>query len=341
MNQLYIISIDYQNFTNEERVQLKLESGVWDELKSYLQGLSSIKGFVRLNTCNRVELFFESTDSYHTQILEYWKGVSIVKNPYERIKIYSGYEECIEHILQLSLGLKSAILGDDQIIQQLKLAFEDARMNDHLSTMLERAYQIMMRCHKRVCNSTDYKSSTVSLAFCTLKKIMSILNGMHSDKTVLIVGAGGMAQQIVKYVEKFDFRSVNLTNRTLRNAEAVCKGKNINVIPFDDLGQTGYDVIINCIDNGCQIISSLPSPDVYVDLSVGFNSKQKSECEVISLHDMLDQLAYHSKNKKKAITQVSEITDEFVSLYSNWVKSWMERRKVFELSKRLTRESAA
>jgi len=180
MRQLFIISANHLSTSAQERLLLKLSDTQWDQLSTHmLQGLQ-VSGYVHLQTCNRIEIIYEHHTDVSDDIIGTWLSLIDHKEIAEQhFDVCSGTDDCINYLLRLSLGFQSAIYGDDQILQQLKTAFEAARSDQRLSSLLERSYQSMMRTHKQVCRETDYKSQTVSLAYQALKAEIINSNQSH------------------------------------------------------------------------------------------------------------------------------------------------------------------
>lgn len=326
--QLYIISLAHDQYETDERVAMQLSGDMWTAMSAHLQYVLGVRGYVHLSTCNRLELYYEHTSDLSDDILVKWSAIAGVNIDTSRATIITDTAGAIDHILDLSLGFKSAVFGDDQIITQLKTSFESARVAGHLSTLLERAYQSMMRCHKRVCNTTEYRTSTVSLAYCTLKRISTSLDSTPNEqKKVLILGAGGMALQVVKYVERFKFGHVDIANRTKSKAERITQGRKISVVDYHGVTQSEYDIIISCTDHGIMQATQMKRPRIYADLSIRSKKDMLDDTTVITLHQMLDELAYHSRNREKATSVVSAIVKHQKSQYLQWVEGWLARQQ--------------
>ena len=328
MRSIQVISANHQTHNSEERIGLDLNEEGWEQLFAFMQYNLGIKGHAILRTCNRVEVYFEASVDISSAIIAKWISLADKQSnsSESRFQNFIGYKDSIEHLLQLSVGFKSAIYGDDQILSQLKKAFEEARKNGNMSTLLERAYQSIMRFHKQICRETNFKSQTVSLAYQALKsaKYRFGLDNLK-NKNVLIIGAGDMAAQVVKYLPKFNFRSVSITNRTQSTADQLVRNTSIEVVPYQDVNPKIYDMIISCSDHGFELIKDWSSVEYYIDLSL--HSAQLPDLKVshILLNQLQEVINEQNKARMQSVDQVHFFLREKVDEYVNWCVQWSDR----------------
>jgi glutamyl-tRNA reductase len=330
MRKLQLLSIDHTSHSATERQAYALNPEEYDELSSYINHVLGVNGHVYLSTCNRIEIYYDAEEDHRDLIIKKWQSLSKTSdiNFQKPISSYLGSDVCINHILQLSIGAKSAILGDDQILCQLKKAFESARTNGSMSTLLERAYQTLMRFHKRVCRDTVYRKVTVSLAYHSLKSIyQNISKNELKTKSVLIIGAGDMAAQIVKYLPKFQFESVSITNRTELKARRLINGKNINFLDYSSVDANEYDIIISCTDQGYGMIMNPSKLDFYIDLSLASSNIENLSCPGILLEELQNYITAQSTARLESLSEVSLIMAKYKEDYLAWLKHWSSRRE--------------
>ncbi|MFT4535838.1 MAG: glutamyl-tRNA reductase [Saprospiraceae bacterium] len=330
MRKLQILSIDHKSNSSKERQAFELTSDLSVALSSYIKYVLDVHGYVYLSTCNRIEIYYDAEEDLRELIIKKWKYLAQINNEtmQKSITSYLGSKGCINHILQLCIGTKSAILGDDQILSQLKKAFELARTNGTMSTLLERAYQTVMRFHKQVCRDTEYRNITVSLAYHSLKSIYQhIPKNELLSKSVLIIGAGDMAAQVVKYLPKFRFGSVSITNRTKDKVQNLVKGKTIRFVNYDYMDANEYDIIISCIDQGYGLIRNISTLEFYIDLSLTSSQIENLTCPGILLEELQTYITAQSTARLSSLNEVSLIMRKHEQEYINWLDQWWSRRK--------------
>lgn len=328
MRDIQIISVNHKTHNSDDRIFLNLEDENWKRLFSFLNFKLGVDGYVLLQTCNRLELFYESHENQSQAIIEKWLSLTSDSKRVDvaSFQVFSGYHDCINHLLNLSVGFKSAIYGDDQILSQLKKAFEIARSSNSMSTLLERAYQSIMRFHKQVCRETDFKSHTVSLAYQALKSAKTMFSAERlQQKKVLIIGAGDMAAQVVKYSAKFRFGSISITNRTASKAIHLVRNTNIEVVPYETLDTSNYDLIISCTDQGFHLISDWSKVEYYIDLSLYSSQIGQINAPYILLNELQELINVQNLARMESVDKVNSILKTKTSEYTIWCKGWIER----------------
>jgi len=328
MRNIQVISINHQMLNSEERIALNLKNEGWKQLFAYLTYNLGVDGYVLLQTCNRIELYYESEIELREEIIGKWLSLLDEKLNLNKgsFQTFSGSQECIEHFLQLSAGFKSAIYGDDQILSQLKKAFEEARQNKSMSTLLERAYQAIMRFHKQICRKTDFKSQTVSLAYQALKSARHRFGSEKlKGKKVLIIGAGDMAAQVVKYLPKFNFGNVSITNRTKSKADTLVANTSLIVVPYEAVDIQQYDLIISCTDQGSCLIDDWTSIEYYIDLSLHSSKLSNISVSHILLSQLQEIINVQNAERMKSVDKVHLILSDKANDYVNWCHEWRNR----------------
>ena len=125
----------------------------------------------------------------------------------------------MNHLLHVSNGLRSALIGDKQIITQVKAAYQHSLEQKNQGSLLERAFQAVFRSHKRIAIESLYQRGSTSTAYSSLKMVNEYFGKEEAkDLSILIVGAGEIAEDILKYLPKFHFRDAFLSNRTFEKA---------------------------------------------------------------------------------------------------------------------------
>jgi len=329
MRTLQIISVSHKSHSKEVRKLLQLSSTDSDQFINYIKEDLQAQGVVLLNTCNRMELYVEADTDVRAAVIEQWMLLAGQENQQYKndFKSYYGTEICVRYILQLSVGLKSAIYGDDQILTQIKKAYEESRSTAPLSTLLERSYQTLMRFHKAVCNSTDFRNQSVSLAYHSLKRMVhDIGRAKAAEMSVLIVGAGDMAQQVVKYISKFRFDKVSLANRSVDKALDITNGTAVRVAHYGtDLSQE-YDIIISCTDYGHSRVGDFAVLDYYLDLSLWSATADAVACPHTFLHDLQQDIEVSSGRRLSAMPVIKRLLGEHAAAFVKWHYGWAQRR---------------
>lgn len=320
MRNIQILSLSHTNVSADVRELFHKNS---DRLRSFVQQHESIVGHVYVHTCNRVELIIEAKADIRYDIWKLWCRLSHVGYTDVKYSTHFGMFDCQRYLLQVALGLRSVVPGDDQILSQIKQSFESSRKSNQMSTLLERSYQSVMQCHKEVCRDTNFRQHSISLAYHTLKEIREHFDKKISNKKVLILGAGDMALQVIKYMDRFAFDKVHIANRTLAKAQLLVEDKNIDAIAVQDLDEH-YDVVISCIPNGAQYLSNT-AIDLYADLAAQHIGDQLDAEHIVTLEYMQHKMAEMKKFQFGELNTVRKIISNHATQYMKWGVAWAMR----------------
>ncbi|WP_242132121.1 glutamyl-tRNA reductase [Aestuariivivens marinum] len=294
---------------------------------------NDISGLMLLATCNRTELYFESVNTSANLIRDFlltFKGHQSSSIGKTLFKLSDDTETTVNHLLQVSSGLESSVLGDAEIIHQIKKAHQFTIAHHLQGSLLERALQAAFKCHKRISNETHFRDGTTSLAYKSLKIIKdSYEKAALKSMKMLFVGAGDIVKQLFKYNSKFNFKNIYITNRTEQRAKDLSKDYHCHVFDWNNLLENkleDFDVIISGISNSENLIKKVPQHKqkvMLIDLSVqGSIDRALANEKHITYYD-LDAIAEDLKEVKEqrflAIDEVNKIIAHELSEYCKWL----------------------
>ncbi len=184
-----------------------------------------ISGLLLLVTCNRTEIYFESGTTSSSDLVDQFCSIR-GRNSMSNASLFYKSDDTIpsvQHLVEVSAGLRSKVLGDAEIICQIKKAYLLSRKTNLQGSLLERALQTVFKAHKRVRNETNFRDGTTSAAYRALKMIESSF-GKESKREmkILFIGAGDIVKQLFKYNGKFNYEQLFISNRTEEKAIAPC-----------------------------------------------------------------------------------------------------------------------
>lgn len=335
-NSLQYISISHKTASVAQREAYHVSEEEKRELQELLsRSFDGIVGLFLLSTCNRTEIYFESNtisaQSIRDSFINY-KGRPLSPSNKTLFKCGNTTEETIKHLLQVSSGLESLVLGDAEIIHQIKRAYHFSMDHKLQGSLLERALQTAFKGHKRISNESNFRDGTTSVAYKSLKVIRDSFDkpGVKSKK-ILFIGAGEIVKQLFKYNSKFKFNNIHISNRSMDKARSLANKNSCGVFEWDKVLSNsfeGFDVIVSAAGNCPQLISSFPSVDsktLLIDLAMPNNiDKAMRDLKNIKLFD-LDTISIELKDTKAkrltALNQVNQIIKEEINLYLEWLQS--------------------
>ena len=301
---------------------------------SICETFSDISGLFILATCNRTEIYFESTLTSAAKLRDFII-IHKIKDYNNSIVNYfncsDSSEETARHIMNIASGLESMVLGDAEIVHQIKNAYQFSVLHKMQGSILERALQSVFKSHKRISNETHFRDGTTSVAYKSLKVIRNEYGKIASkNKKILFIGAGDIVKQLFKYNSKFNYKNIYISNRTSEKAEALAKTfkcktygwNNVLNNEFED-----FDVIISAASNCHHLIHKVSNSDkkvLFIDLAVPSNiDKEAMNRDNIVFYD-LDLISIDlEETKEKRLAAIDEVDIIISEEYLQFVK-WLE-----------------
>ncbi len=254
--QLLVIGLNHKTAPVALREQLAF--GVEDLPIALAQLQRQAEGAMILSTCNRTELYVLAGDdellSDFTQHLVQWLAnfkQILVNNVYHHLYIYEN-NHALTHWLRVASGLDSMILGEPQILGQIKQAVVTAERYQCVSSKLSWIIQQIFSSAKQVRNETQVGSQAVSLGFAAAKLVTQIFQ-KPTDNTLLVVAAGEMNRLVATNIIGLGISKVIICNRTLERAKNLANelkqaGRTIEIVPLTELAKVlpQADIVTSC-----------------------------------------------------------------------------------------------
>jgi len=293
---------------------------------------AGIEGLLAISTCNRTELYGFAQHPYQLiQLLcKHTKG-SVEE--FQKVAYVHKNHEAFNHLFRVGTGLDSQILGDFEIISQIKQSFSRSKKHGMSNPFLERLCNSVIQASKRIKNETEISSGATSVAFASVKYILNNVTDV-SKKNILLFGTGKIGRNTCENLIKHTNNThITLINRTKEKAEAVAGKFELTVKNYGDLQTEIRKADILVVATGAQLPTVSKSllhtkkPLLILDLSVPKNVNDNvTELDNITLiHlDQLSQITDETlANRKAYIPKANTIIEE---VKADFVK-WLETRK--------------
>jgi glutamyl-tRNA reductase len=246
MSQLVLIGVNHKTAPIELRERIAISR---DELPDATRALAAQPGVSEcmiVSTCNRVEMLaaVESPETDLTHFLHKHFGLDqalLAPHIYEHRD-----REAVRHLFRVSASLDSMVVGEPQILGQVKEAFAAARAAGTVSGQLEHLLQSAFAAAKRVRTETAIGSNSVSIASVAVELARKIFGSLQG-RTVFLVGAGKMSELAARHLVQQGAGAILVTNRTLERARQLAEPFDGRVIPFEKLYETATeaDIVIS------------------------------------------------------------------------------------------------
>ncbi|MGB7675614.1 MAG: glutamyl-tRNA reductase, partial [Nitrososphaeraceae archaeon] len=172
-----------------------------NEANDLFLGNHKVKECVIVQTCNRVELFVAIQNQMPQEILQKWASVTDLSDSLVKFIEISEDNTAFRHLLSLTSGLDSLVVGEDQILGQVKRAFEFARHNKHAGSYLSLVFSHAIKTGTRIRNQTGLNKGSVSIGSIAVNLAEDYFDDLQ-DKNVLVIGTGESASLIAKSLTK-------------------------------------------------------------------------------------------------------------------------------------------
>jgi len=309
-------------------------------MESPLQQVADLPAIIEgmiVSTCNRVEFYATSRDpdagivqlrrfmaSYHGLELE-----QLEKHLYD----YQG-EEAIRHVFRVSASLDSMVIGEPQILGQIKTAYGYATEFKTVGLILNRFMHKAFSVAKRVRTETNIAGNAVSVSFAAVELARKIF-GTLERKTVLLIGAGEMCELAARHFLNNGVAQVLVTNRTLARAEKLAAEFDGKAIPFDQFPEQLHQVDIILTSTGApNFILERPKveevlkqrknkPMFFIDIAVPRDIDPKvNDLDNIYLYDVDDLqgvVQANLKERHKEAKKAESIIDQEIGQFYTWL----------------------
>jgi glutamyl-tRNA reductase len=336
---LTLLSISYKLAPVEVRERLDVGERQLPAVLAELRRRAGLDELMLLSTCNRVELVFAAPDEPAAlEALWGWVAERLEGAPFDPARdaiVLSGRAALI-HLFRVACSLESMVVGEPQILGQVKDAYEAALREGcagpFLTALLPRAF----RAAKRVRAETQIARHAVSVSTAAVDLANKIFETL-ADKTVLVVGAGEMAELAVAQLRKQGIAGLVVTNRTFARAVELSERFQGRALPFDRLetALSGADIVISSTGAREPIITAAHvrralrarrgRPMFFIDIAVprdidpAVNHITDAYCyDIDDLHGVIDQ---HKREREREALAAQRIVEEEARRFEAWYQS--------------------
>lgn len=298
---------------------------------------SHVKGGVILSTCNRTEIYCDVRSASKNKVIEWLSQFHQVSLDELKSSLYVHEEQAaIRHLMRVACGLDSLVLGEPQILGQVKQAYAEARENHAVNPATEKLFQKAFSVAKRVRTETEIGGSAVSVAYaaCTLAK--HIFESL-ADATVLLVGAGETIELVAKHLAGHHCKRMIVANRTRERALSLAQQFGADVIALNEIPDylAQADIVISSTASPLPIIgkgmveSALKArrhqPMLLVDIAVPRDIEPQvgklNDAYLYSVDDLQSIVDSNIEQRKVEAIQAEAIVSEESATFMSWMRS--------------------
>jgi glutamyl-tRNA reductase len=327
----YQIGLNYQKADAEIRGLFSLDDTAKLRLLNQAKA-EGINGLIVISTCNRTELYGFSKHPYQL-IKLLCDNTNGDVSEFEKVATINKNTEAVTNLFNVGSGLQSQILGDFEIISQIKNSAILSKEQGMLNAFLERLVNSVIQASKRIKNETEISSGATSVSFASVQYIMRNVRNVQ-DKNILLFGTGKIGRNTCENLVKHSKNEhITLINRTKAKAERIAGKFNLIVKDYEQLVPEVHNSDILIVATGAQkptidqSMISKEKPLLILDLSIPKNVSNDVEAHdnvtLVHLDDLSkitdETLEMRQKEIPKAKLILNEVLEEF--------NAWVETRK--------------
>ncbi|MCH8979137.1 MAG: glutamyl-tRNA reductase [Armatimonadetes bacterium] len=319
VDRLVVVGASFQTADLSVRCSLAITQSCLEPFLLDLQA-QGVEECFALSTCNRVEVY-ALTDRVEVVLESLSKRCGMpVGSMREHLYIHRG-EATVRHLLEVVSGLDSAVLGETEIVSQVKGAWNDGSRVGAVRPVMDELLRRAFETGKRVRTETDISRAVTSVASLAMREASKAAQGLE-DKNVLVIGAGQVAERVMKYLADHRPAKTVVLNRTPEKAERLAAGIDAEFGGLNDLQPRldEADVVISAVGAEAPIVTRAmieacgPKSRLFVDLGVPNNFEQGVDqlpgATLLHVEHLTEVCRKNSERRAKAVPQAQAIIEQ-------------------------------
>lgn len=321
LDSFHSIAFTHRNLSVDDIGKLHIDDASQKLRLTHLKSHLHLTELMFLSTCNRVEFVFCTSQAvdYHF-VLSFFETLYPEMTREDIAKFAHGSEmfaglNAVEHLLKVASSIDSMIIGEREIITQVRNAFDVSKKNGLTGDFLRIVIRHTIETAKKVYTQTSIAKkpvSVVSLAYHKLKEL-----NISLDARILIIGAGVTNTNMSRFLKKHGFKNFVVFNRTFSKAEKLAKDLNGTAFPLAELKNysNGFDVIIACTGTDTHLISK----EIYESLLIG-ETDRKVVIDIAIPQDLHPDITEKYKVTHISVNLLQQISNENLKVRSKEVE---------------------
>lgn len=345
MNQYKVLTVTHKHVPVEQLQHYIVNSDKQsqefaDKLKFIKQNMQ-IDELMYLSTCNRVTYFFTTNSEVNPgYTTNFFKTVNPAFEACNTVNahFFEG-RDALEHMCEVSASLDSMVVGEREIIRQLRVAYEDSNALHLTGDDIRLAMKMLIPAAKKIYSETKIAEKPISIVSLATQKLKQLK--VPLDAKCILIGAGETIAHMSTYLMDLGYHNFTIFNRTLANAEKLAEVIKGNALPLTQLAdyKDGFDVIITCTGSSKkeitetiykQLIGDDKSKKVIVDLAIPLDTDeliiQNYNVDYIQIDDLRVIAQKNLSSRKSEVIKAKHLVHEFVKEFQTvYVERMVER----------------
>lgn len=336
---LLALGINHKTAPVSLREKVTFSPETMDRALSSLLQQPRVQGGVVLSTCNRTELYLsvEQNQDVREQLVHWLCDYHQLPSTDIKKSLYWHQDdEAVNHLMRVASGLDSLVLGEPQILGQVKKAFAESQKEHSLSGELERLFQKSFSVAKRVRTETEIGSSAVSVAFAACTLARQIFESL-AKVNVLLVGAGETIELVARHLREHQVQQIMIANRTKERAQVLAAEVQAEVITLPEIDErlASADIVISSTASPLPIIGKglveralkarRNQPMLFIDIAVPRDIEPEigdlANAYLYTVDDLHAIIQRNMAQRQAAAVQAEHIVEQESANFMAWLRA--------------------
>lgn len=304
---------------------------------SALRQQLGVSAGVIVSTCNRTELYIQDDNNAKDALLGWLADFHRISPSLLQQHVYSHVDhDAVRHIMRVASGLDSLVLGEPQVLGQVKQAFNDARHCGAIDNEFERLFQFVFNVAKRVRSETDIGANAVSVAYAAVQLAKHVFSGLPK-RSVLLVGAGETIELVAQHLKEQGVTKMHVANRTIERATSLAERLGASAMTLSQLPRQlhEFDIVISSTASQLPLIGKgmveqalkqrRNLPMFLVDLAVPRDIEEQvnelGDAYLYTVDDLQHIVEQNMASRQLAAQEAEKMIAEQALQYASWRQS--------------------
>ena len=336
-----VIGLNHKTAPVEIREKYSIDNQENINLARKISSASCIDEVVILSTCNRTEIYFTADEQCFSEafiiierkLYQFVNQTNTDQNVLIPYLYRHNKKEAVRHLFRVISSLDSLVLGEYQIVSQVKEAYRLAREAGTIGRVFKRLFIKALETGKLVRTKTAMSVGAFSVSYAAVEKCQKYFNNLKQKK-ILLIGAGETGELVIKNLCKKGCHNITITNRTHEKAQLLANRYNGKTIKFADFmeNMNEMEIVISSVSGKNHLFDAdklrpflNEHPMLMIDLGIPRNINPDvsdlPNITLLNIDDLEEVVAANLEKKQNYITTAEDIIDDKVDEFSDWLNT--------------------
>ena len=345
-----VVSLSHKSAPVHIRELISLDELAIERLLLKLKEFFSVADALVLSTCNRTEVYYSHESDLSIELIKLIgieRGLANAISYFDYFQVLNEEQKAVTHLFRVSMGLEAQVVGDIQILNQVKRSYQTAADLELAGPFLHRLMHTIFFTNKRVVQETAFRDGAASLSYATIELIESLTQNIFQPR-ILLIGVGEIGEDVARNMVHLPTAQLKITNRTLAKAEEIGVPLGFEIIPFESCltAIEEADVVVCSVRMPEPFLTkqliegvNIPSFKVLIDLSVPRSIETSVEelpgVVLYNVDNIQSKATAALENRLESIPSVEAILEESIEEFGAWQKEMVVSPTIQKLKQAL------